>query len=1066
MANSPNKYAEGFRNVLNTFNIGFTYCGYNFPESTAQDRPGALAFSFQGGDTSSIPYSTSKTRGYGYGPSGFDAYWTSIRTLNDADIYKFQENGGNNGPGFTASAISPSSPNLKSIFVEHPPASATVNNQRAFTSVNTIATADLVCEGPIEGFVTGQYSYGFENKTTGSIGYSSATFTPFSNLNSSLESPSIYWNNTPVSDVKGFFNFQYVNYRYTYGENNNEHTVFNPKIYLYEDRYDYYGSQVDKFKIPLETTTTRSIGERLYGAYLSDTNTKIRYPKTYYIYNTDLSSIEVNIKVLTLFEQILDGTETAGDVEFQEVEVEIEIFRVLNDNTLVALDTSKYSPHTASAYSNDLVFVEGKVQSSPNVFTYHINLRPYAENFPNFSLFKNQIGWAITLTKNTLEGGGSTLQTTTQIDSISEIYSDRFVHPGCAIIYSRFDARYFSAIPERSYNLRLLKVKIPINYNPITKTYDGAWNGKFKLAWTDNPAWCFYDMITNNRYGLGKYIDKDLTDKWTLYEISKYCDELVSNGIGGLEPRFTCNLYINTREEAYKILNDMASIFRGIIYYSAGQILTSQDSPKKPIYIFNNSNVIGGEFIYSDASRRARSTTVLVRYNDKNDNYKPAIEYVEDRQGILKHGIREKEISAFGCTSKTQARRIGKWLLVTDNEDTEMVDFRVGLEGYYIKPGDVISVYDQNRRNKIYAGRTLELSANHAVLDLDYNQYNLNILTGINESFKFQIITPTYNLQIGTDLANLYSTGFSDIKSDGISGINSEFIKRAHIQDININNPSSFLTSGSGIYKDYIRLNLPQPLDSINYNLLNNTNWIIEIDQSSFNGVLNARSEINNPSLGVYPGYYLEPFLDKPQKYRVLSIKENENNNFSISALMYNEQKYFNIDNSATLIDKPIKPGIPPPPNLFLTGLFRDLPKSGYGGNNYAPTGSPSIPYQQNQSGINSIIYQILPTGDTEYVSLYTVYVKSGNFDGDGIDNQFLEKTLSFTEVLQNGLNGTNWENGTIPPFVTPLYTGVYSFRVYASNFLNERSSYVEKKFNFINQAPLDSVTISGVNLL
>lgn len=1067
MANNPNKYAEGFRNILGLSNIGYSYCGYNFPESTAQDRPGSLAFSFQGGDSSKIPYSEDNTRGYGYGPSGFDAYWTTIRTLNNADIYRFQENGGSNGPGFQALTIDSNTPSLKTIFRERPPASEKENNQRAFSTINTVGVLDLICEGPIEGFVSGYYSYGFTNRTTGSIGYSSATFIPFNSSNSTPEAPSIYWNNTPITDIKGFYNFQYVNYRYTYGEKNNEHTIWNPTIYLYEDRYNYFGKQVDKFKIPLETTTTRSIGERLYGAYLLDETTKVKYPKTYYIYNTELSTIELNIKVAALFEQILQGSSTAGDVEFQDVEIFVTIYRVLDDNSLVLLDTSKYAPYTTTNYSSDTIYLEGKIQSSPGVFTYHINLRPYAENSPFFSLFQNQIGWAITITKNTLEGGGSTLQTTTQIDSISEVYSDRFVHPSCAIVYSKFDARYFNQIPERAYKVRLLKVKVPTNYNPITKTYNGSWNGRFKLAWTDNPAWCFYDIITNNRYGLGKYINQDLTDKWTLYEIAKYCDELVSNGIGGLEPRFTCNLYIASREEAYKVLNDMASIFRGIIYYSAGQIIASQDAPKEPIYLFNNSNVMAGEFSYSDASRRARSTVAFVRYNDKNDNYKPAVEYIEDREGILKYGIREKEISAFGCTSKTQARRIGKWLLVTDNEDTEMVEFQVGLEGHYIKPGDVVSVYDQNRKNRVYAGRTLELTTNYAVLDINYNSHNLNILTGINNSFEFKIVTPTYNLNFGTDLGNLYSTGFSDITSDGATGINSQFIKRPHIQTININNPKNFVTSGSGIYKDYIKLNLPTALDSGGYNLVENTIWTIDINETTYNGGINIRSEINNPSLNVYPGYYLEPFLDKPQDYRVISIKEGENHAFSVSALKYNKEKYYNIDNAANLIAKPIKPGTPPIPNLILTGLFRDLPRSGYAGNNYAPTGTPGNPYTSNQTGINSIIYQIIPTGDTTDASLYYLFIKSGEFPTtDTTSNEFLEGTISPTDLLNKGLASINWELGTIPPFITPLYTGVYYFRVYAANSLGERSNYVEKNFAFRNQAPLDSVLLSGVNLL
>jgi hypothetical protein len=976
----------------------------------------------------------------------------------------FSELGGYNGAGFQAKNIDPNTPNLKTIFREKPPASASEDNQRSFSTTNVIGVLDLISEGPIEGLVTGSYIYGFTNKTTGSIGYSSATFIPFNTFQNSRESSSIFWNDTPITDIQGYNNFQYSNYKYTYGEKNNEHTIWNPYIYLYEDRYNYFGKQVDKGKIPLETTITRSINERLYGAYKVDETTKVKYPKTYYIYNTEVSAIQVNIKVNALYEQILQGTATAGDTEWQNGEIFATVYRILSDNSLVLLDTSKYSPYTPTYYSSDVIYYEGKI-TSPTVFTYHINLRPFAENFPNFPLFSNQIGWAVTLVVNTLEGAGTTLQTDVALDSFNQVFSDRFTYPSCAAVYSRFDARYFGQIPERSYKVRLLKVKVPVNYDPITKTYSGAWNGKFKLAWTDNPAWCFYDLITNNRYGLGKYIKEELTDKWTLYEVSKYCDQLVSNGVGGLEPRFTCNLYIATKEEAYKVLNDMASIFRGILYYSAGQIIAAQDSPKKSIYLFNNSNVVGGAFNYSDASRRARRTVAYVRYNDRNDNYKPAIEYVEDRDSILKYGIREKDIAAFGCTSKTQARRIGKWLLITDNEDTELIDFKVGIEGNLVRPGDVISVYDQDRKNRVYAGRTLELKQNYAILDIPYNTQNNYILTGLSNSFKFNIVTPTYNLNLGTQLGDLYSTGFN-VTSDGADGINSSFIKNSQIQKIDITNPSSYVTSGYGIYSDYIKINFPINLSTDNYNLSENTIWSIDIDTATYKGGLDISSKINNDLNKAYEGYYLEPFLNKQQDYRIISMKENEDQTFSINALQYNEKKYDDIDNSSQLILKPIKPDAPNTPGLYLTGIFRSSPYLTGSILANSPTGSYGVPYTSNQTGINSIIYQIKAPSDPSSVSLYYVYIKSGQFESDSIYSQYLKGTSSPADLLNKGLDSTSWIQGNIPPYVTPQGTGVYYFRVYAANSLGERSNYFQAYYNFSSQASIDTVQASGVFLL
>ena len=203
--------------------------------------------------------------------------------------------------------------------------------------------------------------------------------------------------------------------------------------------------------------------------------------------------------------------------------------------------------------------------------------------------------------------------------------------------------------------------------------------------WTDNPAWCFYDLITDKRYGLGKYVDTSTLDKWTLYEIGRYCDELVEDYDNGLEPRFSCNIIIQSRADAYQVLNDMASIFRGIVYYNGGNLFAVQDSLKDPIFQFNNTSVENGEFKYSSTSAKVRHTVAVVRYNDKNNKFEPAVEYVEDVDGIRKYGIKEKEISAFGCTSKSQAKRLGRWILATESNETETVSFTCGHEGAILR---------------------------------------------------------------------------------------------------------------------------------------------------------------------------------------------------------------------------------------------------------------------------------------------------------------------------------------------------------------------------------------------
>jgi len=1065
------KFADGLTYLLFPGNLGYGFASYNFPESTAQDDgggAGSISLSFSG---SFIPYSTYSNESFGYGPSGFSSSYTPLANLSGYDYYDWRA-----GYVFYGKT-DPNTPDLRTIFSVNPNSgvestySEKVKNQTAFNSISQINILDLICEGPIEGFVTGIYIPNFSGKNIGDIGYTSVTFQPYSSAAATQASPggpetrSIYWNDVPITDLQGFYNFQFVDYKYKYGEKTNDHTIYNPYIYLYEDRRDYFGKQVDRNKIPLQTSTTRAVGESIYGYYIVSGNEEIITPKTYYVYNTDVSSIKVNIKINSLYEQILTGS-NAGDIERQDLILQFGIYRILNNGDLVLLDTSKYPPYEKAYWSVDTVEAKGKVANSPMIITYEISLRPYAENTPFFPLFSNQIGWAIDVTKRSREFATASLSSSTSIDSITEVYSDRFVYPDAALVYSKFDARYFSDVPTRTYKVRLLKVKVPINYDPISKTYTGPWNGQFKIAWTDNPAWCFYDLITNNRFGLGKYIDSNLADKWNLYEIGQYCDQLVSDGFGGLEPRFRCNVYISTKEEAYKVLNDMASIFLAILYYAAGQITASQDSPKEPIYLFNNSNVINGDFTYSDASKKSRKTVAVVRYNDENDNYKPAIEYIEDRSSLMKIGIRETDIVAFGCTTKNQARRVGKWLLTTQNTETEVIDFEVGLEGNFLRPGDVILVYDQYRKNQTYAGRTLELTTGYAVLDLPYNSTNTYAITGVNSGLSFEILTPTYNLNLGTKLGDLYATGFSNVTSSGVSGINSSFLRRGQTQSININNPKNYLTSGSGIYSNNIRINFPSTLNNSGYSLPQNTVWIIDINNSGYsNAGINTRSLINNPSNTLYPGYYLESYLNKPKEYRVLNIIEKSPEVFGVNALEYNRQKFEDIDNIGTLVNVPIRPALPTKPNLILTGLFRD--NNGYFLRDpYNPSAGH---YTANRTGINSIIYNIIPPASSSN-TLYYVYVNSGSNFSSSTTPISTQKDILSPSNLRTGIsyidpNTDGFYDVIFPPFFTPLYTGSYYFRVFAENSIGERSDPATGVYVLRNQASVFSVEASGINV-
>jgi predicted phage tail protein len=337
--------------------------------------------------------------------------------------------------------------------------------------------------------------------------------------------------------------------------------------------------------------------------------------------------------------------------------------------------------------------------------------------------------WDVRVRRITPDSTSAALQNKTFWESYTEIIDGKFRYPNSAIVGVRIDASQFDSIPRRSYDLKLLKVKIPSNYNPQTRVYSGVWDGTFKVAWTDNPAWCFYDLVTNSRYGLGGFIPEAQVDKWTLYAIGRYCDELVPNGFGGTEPRYTCNIYFQTREEAYTVINNMASIFRGMPYWASGAITLGYDAPSDPVYQFSNSNVVDGVFSYQGSAIKARHTVALVTWNDPEDFYRQKVEYVEDADGIARYGIVQTEVIAVGCTSRGQANRAGRWILFTEQSETELVTFKTGIEGNQIRPSNVIQIADEARAGTRTGGRVS--TATTSVVTVDQNVSGIaNIGTG------------------------------------------------------------------------------------------------------------------------------------------------------------------------------------------------------------------------------------------------------------------------------------------------------------------------------------------------
>jgi predicted phage tail protein len=315
------------------------------------------------------------------------------------------------------------------------------------------------------------------------------------------------------------------------------------------------------------------------------------------------------------------------------------------------------------------------------------------------------LGWNVQVRRLTPNANSATVADTTRIVSMTEIIDAKLRYPNTAYIAISGDASQFSNIPARSYVCFGRMIRVPSNYDPQTRAYNGIWDGSFKIAWTNNPAWIVYDMIVQDRFGLGDLVDASLIDKWELYRIAQYCDQLVPDGKGGQEPRYTCTVYLQSRADAFRLMGDLASVFSGVTYWMGGAITTIADMPQDPVYTYTAANVIDGRFTYQSSARKTRFSTALVTYSDPTNSYKQVPEYVQDAAAIARYGVQQDEFVAFGCTSQGQAHRRGLWAITTSQYETDSVVFAVGLEGLRAAPGQIIRVQDPARAGFRQGGR-------------------------------------------------------------------------------------------------------------------------------------------------------------------------------------------------------------------------------------------------------------------------------------------------------------------------------------------------------------------------
>ena len=325
--------------------------------------------------------------------------------------------------------------------------------------------------------------------------------------------------------------------------------------------------------------------------------------------------------------------------------------------------------------------------------------------------FNNQV--ILRVSRLTPKPTNSNTVDTIKLQSYAEVIDAKFRYPLTGLVFVEFDSELFpSQIPNISIKKKWKLINVPVNYDPVARTYAGTWNGMFKKAWSNNPAWVLYDLITNQRYGLDQRELGIPVDKWSLYEAAQFCDQMVPDGKGGKEPRYLCDVVIQSQIEAYQLIRDICSIFRGMSFWNGESLSIVVDKHREPSYLFTNSNVVAGDFQYTFASEKSMYTQCNVTFDDEQNMYSQDVEGVFEAEAALRFGYNPTSITAIGCTRRSEANRRGRWILKT-NLNSTTVNFATGLEGMIPMIGDVIAVADefwQSAMNLTLSGRLMEVS--------------------------------------------------------------------------------------------------------------------------------------------------------------------------------------------------------------------------------------------------------------------------------------------------------------------------------------------------------------------
>ncbi|WP_457935181.1 phage tail protein [Pseudomonas aeruginosa] len=356
-------------------------------------------------------------------------------------------------------------------------------------------------------------------------------------------------------------------------------------------------------------------------------------------------------------------------------------------------------------------------------------------------------GWQVRVRRLTPNQNNNRIADTMLIAGYTEVIDAKLRYPNTALLYVEFSAEQFSNIPAVTVDCRGRKVQVPSNYDPETRAYLGIWDGTMKQAWTDNPVWHTYDIVTNDRFGVGKRIKAWMVDRWEMYRISQYCDQLVPDGKGGQEPRHTCNLNLQSRAGAWELLRDLTAIYRGMAYWAQGQLKIQADIPRATDvdFAYTRANVIDGRFSYGSASERTRYSRALVSYDNPANNYDTDVAVATDKRLQRRYGDNPVEVAAIGCTRESEAQRRGKWAILTNSQD-RTITFRTGMDGAIPLPGWVIPVADALLAGREIGGRISAVAGRVITLDRDTqakagDRLLLNLPSGKAEARTVQSVT-------------------------------------------------------------------------------------------------------------------------------------------------------------------------------------------------------------------------------------------------------------------------------------------------------------------------------------